>query len=141
MSAFVVSRNHIIYLSTFAKRTNVYPPKRPDGSSFDHDEAATLLWNENVRSVAYRYRESDFDNLPGTIGDTSPLPIETLWISNAWEWTPETAGRVLAALDCLEYQSCETPDYETTPAYEYLCAIRREAIRRVNGYDGTWEIK
>lgn len=144
MSAFIVDPYHIRYLNTYAAHHNVRTPDHKggpmDGASMTHDEAATMLWNQNVRSVAYRYPDSG-DDLPGMIGFTSELPDHTLWIHLPWNHLDFPPGKVLAALACLEYQSCETPDYRETQAFDYLEAIRRDAIRRVDGYDGTWEIQ
>lgn len=141
MSAFVVDPYHVRYLNTYASSHNVRTPQREDGSSYTHDEAATLLWNENVRSVAHRYHPSTYDDLPGMIGHTSPLPDDTIWRHLPWDVDHFPPGKVLAALACLEYQSCESPDYRETPAYEYLEAIRHDAIRHVPGYDDVWELR
>jgi len=140
VSAFVVDPYHIRYLNTYASHHQVRTPRREDASSMTHDEAATVLWNQNIRSVAYRYPDSG-DDLPGRIGFTSPMPDHTIWHHLAWDHGGFPAGRVLAALACLQYQSCETPDYYETVAYEYLDAIRHEAIRHTDGYDGAWEIQ
>jgi hypothetical protein len=48
---------------------------------------------------------------------------------------------ILKLCDCLEYQSCETEDYNETVAYRLLNVIRRAAIRILPGYDDAkWEI-
>jgi hypothetical protein len=86
------------------------------------------------------------------IGYTSRLRDDHRWPLIAGE--PFTPGRVIAAAACLDYQSCETPDWEQTPAYGYVEAIRRHAFAdagvaedapyevysKIPGYDGTWEI-
>jgi len=139
MSAFIVDPYHIRWLNTYANRWQVRTPDA--GSNLTHDEAATLLWNQNVRSVAYRYRDCRPDELPGMVGFTTEVPDNTVWQHVAYDSDDFTPGHVLAALACLEYQSCETPDYRETAAYDYLEAIRHEAIRRVDGFDSAWEIK
>lgn len=141
MSAFIVDPYHIRFLHTYASHHRVYTPRRADGSSYTETEAACLLWNQNVRSVAYRYSDCRPDELPGRIGYTAPVADDAIWRPLPWDSIEFTPGRVLGALACLEYQSCETPDYEETPAYAYLEAIRHEAIRHVEGCDGAWEIQ
>lgn len=142
MSAFVVDPYHVAYLHTYAIQRGAW----------DSDEPATTMFNECIRSVMYRYPHDAEGDLPGRIGYTTRLREDHRWALVMGEsFEP---GRVIAALACLDYQSCETPDWEQTPAYGYLKALERIAFSeagipptddykvysKLPGYDGTWEI-
>lgn len=94
---------------------------------------ADALKMENYRSVAFRYR-----------GDVAMLASPDRVTMTAADWRRAetvTPATVLKQLDCIEYQSCETPDYETAPAYRLLQMIRSLAIRQVPGYeDAPWGV-
>jgi hypothetical protein len=46
------------------------------------------------------------------------------------------------AIDCLEYQSCEHPEWEASWAARFLDALRAQLIGCLEGYDDAeWEIK
>jgi hypothetical protein len=102
------------------------------------DELATLyadtLYRENVRSVSYRYPNSGRDDLPGPIADAGFVDVTNRDLCNGG-YISIKAVSVLKSCDCLEYQSCETPDYKQSVAYALLSAIRRAAIRSLPGYD------
>ena len=47
---------------------------------------------------------------------------------------------ILHMCSCLEYQSCESPDWRETLAYRLILAIKDAAIRALPGYDDApWE--
>ena len=118
MSAFVVDPYHMAYLHSYADRQHVWPEDEREG-------AITAMWNQCVRSVAYRYPDCTEDDLPGTIGRTRTLPENARWPIVEDDFNPR---RVLAAIGCLEYQSCETRDYEQTDAYAYTMTLARRAL-------------
>lgn len=45
--------------------------------------------------------------------------------------------QVLSAVDCFEYQSCESPDYEGSVAAELAQFLRKWAIRKLPGYSSA----
>jgi len=86
---------------------------------------ATLLQSENVRSVNHRYNESD-------AAEPITVPHRAKILVNAID--------ILKMCDCLEYQSCETADWEQSAAFELLELIRRAAIRALPGYEkAPWD--
>ena len=88
------------------------------------DAVAEILRAENARSVAYRYGEE-----PST---------ETVRA----EMRPPRLGPVaiLKMLACLEYQSCECPDYRESAAHQLIERLRVLAISELDGYeDAPWE--
>jgi hypothetical protein len=94
--------------------------------------AGRLLLAENWRSVRFRYSGEPDEDLPGTAGEPD----------GSYVFTPG-AAQVIAALKLLEswdYQSCETDDFKTTPAYAFADAARRALITMLPGYrDAPWE--
>lgn len=130
MSAFVVSDNHINYIVRFFQKSmdsivvNGYVYKSDDID--DLDLMAQTLHNENCKSWNYRYHEKEpADDVKY---DQFKFPsIDTL--------------QVVKACDCLEYQSCEHPDYYKSSAYKIMAAIRGTAICKLPGYgELKWEI-
>jgi hypothetical protein len=113
----------------YLRRVKAYP-------NADHAEEvasfyADLLYQENIRSVQHRYPQDAVDQLPGPIVKEPALTVSLSDVCNA-KTDPVT---VLKLCDCLEYQSCETDDWEETGAFELLERIRKAAIRSLPGYD------
>jgi hypothetical protein len=128
MSAFIVSHDHIdAILAGYAKARKSYEPKL---SIAQLTELGQLLLIENSRSVAYRYNEPVNENWRSYIFDITclqkvPVPV---------------IAQQLKLCSCLEYQSCERPDYEESDAYKLLERIRGDLISALPGYDaGPWE--
>lgn len=114
MSAYVVSDRTINALLAFAVAHRV--------SDFNDPAAAgNILLAENQRSVNYLY------------GEHTPAPVLKY---DAGEPVPELV-QVLKLIDCVEYQSCETPDWVTTPAFQLLNHLRSKATGLLPGYDAA----
>lgn len=97
--------------------------------SGDLDEAVyQMLVAENVRSVSYRYKEQTL------AGDHYAYQV-TPAIKSA------TPVDVLKALACYEYQSCETPDWPESEAFQFCRALEHKVIRTIPGYNesGWWK--
>lgn len=130
MSAFIVNETHIDALVTYAvnKRASYWDEinqTRVDITTFNADRIGQILHDENVRSVNYRYAETDK--------------------SDEYRWhfytKPLSAAQVIKACDCLDYQSCETPDWEESTAWRILQEIKSTAMRHIPGYESAeWEI-
>jgi hypothetical protein len=152
MSAFMVSRKHIIALVTFA--ASVEPTRRCGGMSWYHDGsrhevrrgvdsglvcAAQMLWDENLRSINARYPDTvdHPNNIPGPVGETYRIT------------TADFKGRVpslspvaiLKACDCYEYQACEHDGWTTSEANAFLGCLRKKCVRNLPGYDdASWNL-
>lgn len=114
-----------------------------------------ILVNENVRSVSYRYSEpgrtyyygaeaaSSMDDLDADVGDL-PGPCDAYYMGPYVYTNPGrilTPGEVFKAIDCLDYQSCEHPEWRKTEAFAFLTALREQVCRSVDGYaDASWEM-
>lgn len=86
-------------------------------------EVAKILQAENVRSVNSRYRddiksEYEFEYIPSA----RKRPV----------------GNIIGALDCLEYQSCESEDYHQSNAWEIVQGLRKHLLKQIAEKEGTY---
>ncbi|MDN5934193.1 MAG: hypothetical protein L0I24_24500 [Pseudonocardia sp.] len=110
MSAFTVNAAHIDAIVNASRAFG-------GGELIDQraaDLIGTMLWDENYRSVNYRYTESE------------PTPDYRAELVDA-DLSPVA---VLKAIDCYEYQSCESPDWGQTRAHAYVTALRNVILGR-----------
>ena len=128
MSAFTVTNTHINALVRYASRHKITvaygnPTMRLNVSAHEQ-EVAQLLLDENIKSVNYRYSETE----TGFIEYDRGAPILT-------------AIQAIKAAQCLRYQSCEHPTYEGSIAELLVEAIISDAIPRLEGYnEAQWAI-
>lgn len=157
MSAYIVSKEHITYLvqsalalsnaprrSSHAFRWSYADPCRPGGWEHaeiccgDYDKAAevaNLIWQENIKSVSHRYPGESSGTLPGPIGGS--FVVEPSDFAAYFEY-PDPV-QVLKSCDCLEYQSCEHPDWHASQALAFLDTLRKLAWTSLPSYDSkTW---
>lgn len=87
---------------------------------------ATKLYSQNVRSVNERYNEET---------------VETYQFTYDTRAKNRPVGNIIGALDCLEYQSCETDDWEQTDAHQIICDMRKNLLKKLAGEDYTWGIE
>lgn len=129
MSAFICSHQHINAIVRWASRHNVTSwhsnPSRLHSVAGNEQDTAALLYAENVKSVNHRYRDTT---------DTSGIVYDP--------FAPDLRPiDVIKACDCLAYQSCEHPQWETSLACHLLKEIQRTAITKLPGYDhAKWAI-
>jgi hypothetical protein len=84
-----------------------------------------MLLAENFRSVNHRYAEEGepagmYEYREPKVGPIGYNPVQ-----------------VLKAIHCLEYQSCEHPEWETSEARAFLKALEARTIRKIPGYDAA----
>lgn len=108
MSAFIVGKTHIDAMLT---------PLQSYNSDDELSEMGNTLWQENYKSVNYRYRENE-------------VAPEYRFTSNA-----QSNVQVLKLCDCYDYQSCETDVYEDSEAYKIVNMIRKIVCSSLDGYD------
>lgn len=144
MSAFLVDRDHITFLTMAALNSSAghgedfsysYGGERHYIRSRDIPEAvrvANVLWAENARSVNYRYKDSSHIE-----DEEAPRYTKVPLVRGVALTHPTKPGPVLNAIDCLEYQSCECPDWEQTEAFAILQNLRGRMCRSVEGYKDT----
>lgn len=146
MSAFVLDKAHIDFLVTAGLRLDsmraltleIRVEGTPTACLELSESTATafgkLLWTENHRSVSARYPDATGADARDMRG---PESYRFEWAS----LTRNDAVRVLKAIDCYEYQSCEHDGWETSLAKEFCDALRSRAIRNLPGYEeAEWGI-
>lgn len=95
------------------------------------------LWDENKHSVKYRYPDCEGDDLPGPIGCDFVYGKHEISIGKR-KYSPV---QILKACHCLEYQSCEHPEWEDSQARAFLADVRESMERKVPGYEeASWGI-
>lgn len=158
MSAFICGPDHIKALAIFAAHSSPQRGMNVDPRYFKHDggderlygrpeaEIATyyanILYFENIRSVETRYPGDTFENLPGPIAKAEQLEVSTteLWSQFSDVRFTLKPVDILAMCACLDYQCCETNDWESTLAYKLVNRIKDAAIKQLPGYDDApWE--
>lgn len=126
MSAYICNPELFVRLATFAC---------PHADCERAETLANMLYDANIASVQYRYPRDKPDELPGPIDRPERISV-----------TPcdylEPQRSIVALLKdcaCLEYQSCELPDWRSTNACWAIHNIRHELISRLPGYaDAPW---
>ena len=136
MSAFIVSDAHIDYLvsAAFAWRREV------NNDLYEQAEqnrlASMLKWANKV-SVDYRYEGSKVYS-PEEIASVDRVPRLTYALKGRGVLE---MSKILKAIDCFEYQSCEIPEWEASPAFKFCERLRSAVISSLPGYeDAPWGI-
>ena len=152
MSAYIVDKEHIVYLVQAAmsramnphggsfswvwdcdRETGVY--KRDTIACNDYAHAAevgNMLWLENVKSVSARYPGESSGKLPGPIGGS--FVIESADITH---WPQIEPVQVLKACDCYAYQTCEHDEWKDSQAHAFIERLRSAAVHALPGYDAA----
>lgn len=152
MSAYIVERETIEYLVNGAlyvagghhqgDRFTWYAGSREQGTmerwdlhSGNVDDIGQMLWEENVRSVAYRYKDDLPTELPGATGAPWLIPYRhrfnsiLAYIDDNWQ------AQVMKSADCYEYQSCEHPSWQTSAAKGFVDTLRKLTWALLPGYE------
>jgi len=136
MSAFVVNKEHINAMITAGLNVR-YKPLRwwHNGKphTLTHDNASTIgemLLQENVKSVSYRYEDSEITNLPGKVNAEWIIPF-----IYRYTYAVPTAVEVIKIIQCYEYQSCEHDEWELSSAKSFCDALTKAQFDRLPGYD------
>jgi hypothetical protein len=98
---------------------------RIDVTAHNAEEVGRILMDENVRSVGHRYNDR-IDNDEKSAGAAYKFKRFS---------TPLTAVEAIKACHCLDYQSCETENWEGTIAWRILQAVLSAATHKLPGYD------
>lgn len=84
-----------------------------------------ILAKMNADSVNARYPDSESFSPPV---DRFPLPLKS-------GFDKLSPVEILKAIQCYEYQSCETEEWEGSLAYKYCKRLTAKVIADLNGYD------
>jgi hypothetical protein len=100
----------------------------PEHITVSAETLGAMLLFENVRSVSYRYREADPNNLPGSIAQDNTLYRHDYNVH-------VSPLAVLKAIACYTYQACEHPGWQSSPAKAFCEVLTEAMIMDLPGYD------
>jgi len=120
MSAYIVEKEHIIYMVKAWQLDEMkYSSHGP--SDIQLAEICTMLWQENVRSVNYRYsRRNKLSDYVVTGEEYASLQWDCI------EWP-----QVMQSVSCYQYQSCEHKGWRKSKAYQWTEDLYHIAARHV----------
>lgn len=133
MSAYIVEKNHIQYIMAAVQSPTIrfdFTYKDESGNwvkvaKGDFDATAKLgniLWQANAAGVNARYKErSTVEEL--TSRDVYLCAIDPM--------------QLLRSLDCLEYQSCDSPTWESSVAHGIIRRLIKCAYQSLPGYSSA----
>jgi hypothetical protein len=148
MSAFVCSDETFNALAAFVVEReighpfNLYPASVAHCAGVDRfqfenltdteyaEKIINILLKENIRSVDCLYPHNAEPE-----ADFVPMAISQSTLSR--HKGKHSTIQLLKLCDHLEYQSCETPDYEETPAYKLINLIRKQLIKSLPGWESA----
>jgi hypothetical protein len=139
MSAYIVEKNHILYLvgaaispaiAVFGKFGGHVLTVGDDESSA---ELGNLLWRENIKSISARYPHRSSGSLPGS--SEKNFVIERADFPTRFKVFEPV--QVIKAADAFEYHSSIHKEWKTSAAKEFISALRREARRALPGYEAA----
>jgi len=126
MSAFIVDKEHILYLVEAASQYNTYFQTKSGNrmrNLSSQVEVANLLWKENVLSVNSRYDEKS---------DVSEITSKDFRVVR---WNSFSPVQVIKAVKCYEYQSCEHDGWVDSKSKVFCEALKDDAINELEGYE------
>ncbi len=141
MSAFVVSKEHINAMVTAGLRKSYgsslsfyHEDKRHELTDQTADTIGQMLLDENVKSVMYRYDDSEVTDLPGKISAEWVIPFKYRYTYGC-----PTGVETIKNVQCYKYQSCEHPEWEPSMAKAFCEALIHKQFDRLPGYeDAPW---
>jgi len=143
MSSFICDRNHIRYIVAATQNPEIFPKFMHLSWEFgdqhrevrhgDLEAAAKLgqmLWDENIRGVSHRYPGESTDTLPGPCRESFKFTERDVQTDRKID-----PVQLLKSLSCLEYQSCDRPEFKDSEAAHVIERMRGSAICALKGYD------
>jgi len=116
----VFARGHAWGPGMIRVSQNIFRELNPESA----EAVGALLAAQNRRSVNFRYDEEEIEPVYQHGPTRSYSPVELLKI-----------------IKCYEYQSCETPDWDTSEAHNFCTALKDQLIHLLPGWDDApWAI-
>lgn len=146
MSAYICDPSHIGILAAYAahERCVIREFEVMGEPVLIAQTVARNLARENIRSVAHRYPNDTDGNRPGPCLKDAEIEEAAAIYAAHFLARPQRlpAVQILKLVNCLMYQSCETPDWDDTVACKQLDWIVSHAIRQLPGYeDAMWSFE
>jgi len=134
MSAFLCETDTFDLLASAIERLNIRV-ETPTRTFYGRSSArvlAQILRDENLASLQYKY--NDEEDAPAYSPEFVDLDMVGLERTGGWMVV------VLAAIRCVQYQSCERPDYATSVAAHILQQLQQAVIRQmIEDANAPWE--
>lgn len=142
MSAYMVDRDHIVYLLLASGRAGHFsfwcPSARTrvilrPGDYEQLTKIGQMLWDENKKSINARYPDTidHPENMPGVVGDDCILTEADIKIFSG-QFNPI---EIIKACHCYEYQSCKHDGWKDSDAKSFIKALIGYAIASLPGYE------
>lgn len=142
MSAYICYPSHIGLLAASYHDGDKFAT--PEIKSREVGRVASVLARQNIDSVIYRYPKSKDGErpgptfIPGDGNDEAIIEFAILWAQHYCQKKVAAAPIELIKLaHTLDYQSCETPNYEQTNAFKYIQQIIYSQTRKLKGYEAA----
>lgn len=135
MSIFIVEDMHVNAIVTYMIDERVRYWNEPTREYItvtrsNAEKVGRILMEENVRSYCARYKDA-YEDEKNAGATYAYKPFQT----------PLTPTEVIKACQCLEYQSCETDDWEASLACRILQEVKSNALHDLPDYETCpWEI-
>lgn len=135
MSAFIVTDAHIdalltaglAYTSPGSPLTWPVPSTTPPG-----EERLTDATADRVGAMLLEANERGVNALYNSTAKETPWTEQYRFHRLSGKASPLL---VLKAISCLEYQSCDAPDWNLSEAFMFCAALRTRAVNRLPGFD------
>jgi hypothetical protein len=125
VSAYQCNACHLTVLALYARAHELATGPRATVAG-----VVEILSAENNRSLDYRYPSSAAEYWQT---DATLRPCRRcVHASNASAYPLHTPIEILKSADCLEYQSCEHPGWDTSVAKDICDAIRTHALAEIS---------
>lgn len=147
MSAYMVDREHVIYLVKAAVsrvgrqgsdafrwfHNGAWHEARP-GEAARAAEVGQMLWDANRRSIEERYPDTkaDFDRAPGSIDCDYTITEDDI---RSYVWDGFSPVQVIKACHCFRYQACEDKGWEASEACAFIEELKDNAENALPGYE------
>ena len=140
MSAYIVTKAHINAMlntwihSRYGARWH-HNGKWHELTTENANEVGQMLLDENIKSMLYRYEDSQVTDLPGRADAEYLIPFQHYWTHK----TP-TPLEAIKITHCYSYQACEHPSWGASEAKAYCDALEGAKISELPGYDDApWD--
>ncbi len=92
-----------------------------------------MLWDENRKSIDYRYPDcvGHNENCPGEVGENF------IYRHEGRCWLHMDPVQVIKSCHCYCYQSCEHPGWHESEAKAFVDALESAAVHSLKGYDAA----
>ncbi len=143
MSAFVVGKDHINAMLLSAQHlkyggrglTWYHNGEHHELNNDNANQVGQMLLDECIKSVCYRYDDSEITDLPGRTNAEWLIPFEFKYTHRM----PKPL-EAISITKCYAYQTCEHPEWEASEAKSFCDALIGEKISELPGYDDApWE--